>query len=772
MTINITKNQFPLAELITINENDLKTAHYQLGLQVSSQAKDKLNQVLGQNDKLAQTSSLLNHAGEMLAQLEKLANDQVFTIQGTNWLARYLEAFTGYCQGTGLEPAQCALLQAEILTECQTILIQDQDTQEIRFVHTEEDGDYSTDDLQQNPFRLVEMTIQDQNYTFFAYPGLCSWGPAFGVNHRHGLVQMVDDLYVNEGANQGPLWANAIAFMAMDCADQNIIKTLLERASQALGGFWGGYALHFIWTNSQPTMSAVEFAHNQVSWEEPVKLADRSFFVHANCPIQAEIQPWCETGVPIPNQSWPVLQSEMFTEMRLRHQHLQAKAAGINWLKQTLDQSIETGLKLLASPEGDIGGYSDKNDNENWEYITALPSKWTLAHLVGFVSATQTQLTIGRFVPAPIPGYEYSLTPKKGFPFAQQKIWQVTKRFQQAVTSGIQLQPANWQPQLILPPKLHVGDEIRVIAPALSLSTVDQDICQKAEKRLNDLGLNVTYGRHTLQKDVFGSSAIESRLKDLHEAFADPRVKAIISADGGYNSNQLLQYIDWELIKSSPKILTGYSDITALQNAILAKTGLVTYSGALFWSIGIEDSFEYSKKYIQKCLFENKTYEIKSNPVWEDDNGEVGEFSKPWQDVGFLSVGSGEAFGRIVGGNLSTFGLLRGTPYFPDLENTVLFLEDDYEYQLPHFDRDLEALIQQPGFVGVRGLVWGRFEAQSELTPELFQAMIKSKKALNGIPIIANVDFGHTYPKAIIPIGGLTHIKSSPENSTIQILQH
>lgn len=142
--------------------------------------------------------------------------------------------------------------------------------------------------------------------------------------------------------------------------------------------------------------------------------------------------------------------------------------------------------------------------------------------------------------------------------------------------------------QKIFPIKLKAGDEIRIIAPARSMKIISAESQEIANKRLTDLGFKITFGKHINESDEFASSSIESRIRDLHEAFLDKNVKAILTVIGGFNSNQLLKYIDWNIIKNNPKIFCGYSDITALNNAILKKTGLVSYYGPHYSSFGQE----------------------------------------------------------------------------------------------------------------------------------------------------------------------------------------
>ena len=112
--------------------------------------------------------------------------------------------------------------------------------------------------------------------------------------------------------------------------------------------------------------------------------------------------------------------------------------------------------------------------------------------------------------------------------------------------------------------------------------------------------MNVTFSKHAPDIDIFMSSSVESRIADLHEAFADSKVKGILTVLGGYNSNHLLDYIDYDLIAKNPKILCGFSDITALLNAIYAKTGLVSYSCPHFSTFAMQKGLEHTLEYFKK----------------------------------------------------------------------------------------------------------------------------------------------------------------------------
>ena len=130
----------------------------------------------------------------------------------------------------------------------------------------------------------------------------------------------------------------------------------------------------------------------------------------------------------------------------------------------------------------------------------------------------------------------------------------------------------------MIPDRLKPGDEVRVIAPARSASDIDERVLDRAKAALESLGLTVTFSKNTFSQSQRGCPTDDEKVEDLHEAFMDENVKCILAAIGGFNSNQLLGKINWQFIKDNPKIFGGFSDITVLNHAILAKTGLVTYA--------------------------------------------------------------------------------------------------------------------------------------------------------------------------------------------------
>lgn len=303
--------------------------------------------------------------------------------------------------------------------------------------------------------------------------------------------------------------------------------------------------------------------------------------------------------------------------------------------------------------------------------------------------------------------------------------------------------------------KLRVGDEIRIISPSRSMSLIAVDQRELATQRLEALGFKVSYSKNALESDDFISSSVASRVEDLHAAFLDPNVKGILTTIGGFNCNQMLSYIDYSVIAANPKRLCGYSDITALNNAIYAQTGLISYSGPHYSTFGMQYGLEYTLEYFEKMMMNKGVVTIEPPTHWSDDTWYIDQDNRVYiPNEGPYVINEGEAQGTIIGGNQCTFNLLHGTEYMPSLTNAILFLEDDSE-ALPHtFDRDLQSIIHQPGFEQVKGIVIGRFQQASQMSPSLLKQIIKSKKELDHLPVIADVDFGHTSPRITLPIGG------------------
>lgn len=324
----------------------------------------------------------------------------------------------------------------------------------------------------------------------------------------------------------------------------------------------------------------------------------------------------------------------------------------------------------------------------------------------------------------------------------------------------------------MLPKRLAPGDEIRIIAPSTSMALVKGKQVEFAMERLTNLGFQITVGKNAEDHDEFFSTSVKQRIDDLHDAFRDPNVKGILTASGGYNANQLLKYIDYDLIKKNPKFFCGYSDITALHAAIYQKTGLITYSGPFFSSFGIKSGFEYTLQYFLDAVTNDAPIEVNPSPTWNDDPWYMEQENRTFvKQDGYLVLQEGSAAGRLIGGNLSTLNLLRGTEYMPTLTDSILFIEDNEESHVYNFDRQLQALLHSPDAEGIKGILIGRFQKGSNVTDEALCKVISRKPELRGIPVIANVNFGHVHPMVTIPFGANATISAEGTETRITIEQ-
>ncbi len=310
----------------------------------------------------------------------------------------------------------------------------------------------------------------------------------------------------------------------------------------------------------------------------------------------------------------------------------------------------------------------------------------------------------------------------------------------------------------IIPNRLQKGDKVMVIAPARGVKIIGKEVREIAKQRLESLGLEVVFAPNAIDEnwDYMGSSSIEKRVSDIHTAFTDKSVKGIMTIIGGANSNQLLKYLDYDLIRQNPKVFCGFSDITALENAILAKTGMITYYGPHFSSLGMKKGCDYTFEHFIKMLVEEGKDDIAPSQIWSDDLWFLDQEKREFEaNEGYWNIHGGTAEGTIIGGNLCTFNLLLGTSFRPKfVKDTILFIEDTESSSLADFERNLQALMYQEDFVNVKGIVIGRFQKGSKVTREGLEFILNTKAELKDIPILANVDFGHSAPLLTIPLGG------------------
>ena len=309
----------------------------------------------------------------------------------------------------------------------------------------------------------------------------------------------------------------------------------------------------------------------------------------------------------------------------------------------------------------------------------------------------------------------------------------------------------------MLAPKLKQGDEIRVIAPSRSLAAVWIEKYEKALAYLESQGFKVSFSKHSREMDEWNSSSIQSRVDDIHKAFLDDNVKAILTAIGGFNVNQILEHINYDIIRQHPKIFCGYSDITAMLHAVYVKTGLVTYHGAHFSTFGFDMEVGYTQKAFFDCVMNDEILTIKPSQTAK----------------GYTVIQQGTCEGTIIGGNLCTLNLLQGTQFMPQTDDAVLFLEDDNimgDYFVYEFDRNFQSLLQAFGTEKIKGVVFGRFDDSCKMSADVIKSIIADKLPKD-IPVVYGADFGHVFPMITFPIGGKVRVEAF-DDPVIEIITH
>lgn len=293
----------------------------------------------------------------------------------------------------------------------------------------------------------------------------------------------------------------------------------------------------------------------------------------------------------------------------------------------------------------------------------------------------------------------------------------------------------------IYPEKLKPGDTIGIISPS---SAIDGNLpFMLAQETFEVLGFKVKWGKHT--HDRFGHLAgnDKQKLDDLHDMFEDTRVKAIVCMRGGSGAARLLDKIDYNLIRHHPKIFLGYSDITALHAAIHSQTGLITFHGPVgssSWPTLVVEQF--------RDIFFNGIPPLYRNPLNKGDD------LIPRQNR-IQTIVPGIAKGKLLGGNLTVLTSIAGSKYYPDFDNSILFLEDVSEE--PYRVERMFCQLKLNGTLDkIRGFIFGKCTDCSpsggfgSLTlDQILEDYIKPLR----IPAYQGALIGHIREQFILPVG-------------------
>ncbi|WP_421425865.1 S66 family peptidase [Streptococcus suis] len=300
--------------------------------------------------------------------------------------------------------------------------------------------------------------------------------------------------------------------------------------------------------------------------------------------------------------------------------------------------------------------------------------------------------------------------------------------------------------------KLKKGDHIRVVSPSSSIERIGGfEANLTAKEKLEDLGFKLSFSEHYFENDIFDSAPIASRVVDLEVAFADESVDAILTTIGGFNSNELLPYLDFDLIARHPKIFCGYSDTTALLNAIYAKTGMQTYMGPAYSSFKMDLGQQYQTEAWLKAVTQD-SYDLIPSPEWSSDAWYLPDAPRTFYPTEWKVYNPGQASGIAIGGNISTLNLLTGTEFAPRPDNYILFLEEAEDDDYLIIARHLTSLLQ--AYPNPQALVFGRFPKETKMTQEILLTILDKHPILKKVPVLYDLDFAHTQPLFTITIGG------------------
>lgn len=301
---------------------------------------------------------------------------------------------------------------------------------------------------------------------------------------------------------------------------------------------------------------------------------------------------------------------------------------------------------------------------------------------------------------------------------------------------------------LIKPRHLRKGDIVSLITPASP--PFNPGDLEFTIEWLAKLGLKYKLGKHVFKSYSDMAGKDEERLEDLHEAFADREVSAVIPIRGGNGVCRLLPELDFELVKRNPKIIIGYSDLTGLLNPITQKCGLVTFHGPLAGSF-YRSSYTYY--YFQRALMNNKALGLIVDPI-------PPELWNPKYPPARVVIAEGKARGKLAGGCMTLVKQLVGTPYEIDTEGKILFLEDVGEE--PHsIDRYLTQLLLAGALQKAKGILVGECytcepggsgRQRLPLNKSVEQVLKERLGGLN-IPVVYGMRFGHGHDQFTLPIG-------------------
>jgi len=313
--------------------------------------------------------------------------------------------------------------------------------------------------------------------------------------------------------------------------------------------------------------------------------------------------------------------------------------------------------------------------------------------------------------------------------------------------------------KIIKPKALKDGDTVGILSAATPAFTPEE--MQKVEEALTYFNLKPFYPKYFFSKNDKINERIEEKASDFNELFANDKVRAIFSIRGGYGSMHILDKIDYKKIEHNPKIIIGYSDITALLLSIYQKVGLITFHGPMLLS----KFTNYTVEAFRKVLFNNSEGLTLTNP-----QAQIGIRNA----YPIRTIRKGTARGRLIGGNLSLIAAMNGTDYDIQTDDCILFLEDTGEEPY-RIDSMLSTLALSHKFDKLNGFIWGKCNACEPVSaPPVWDFSIEQSLdyyfAKCNYPSFSGLMIGHTDNQLTLPIGINAEIDAN--NGSVKILEN
>lgn len=294
--------------------------------------------------------------------------------------------------------------------------------------------------------------------------------------------------------------------------------------------------------------------------------------------------------------------------------------------------------------------------------------------------------------------------------------------------------------------KLQKGDKIALIAPSAQIGEIEK--IQKGLDFLKSLGFEPVFAPHLYDVRRYMAGTDEKRAEDVNWAFADKEIKAVFCVRAAAGAARILPYIDYELIKNNPKPLVGFCDNAALMLALNKKSDIISWNGFL-------PTYDFRGDSLDSLVHDSLLGLISG---------------QPYKIISGTTLRSGKAEGTFLCSNLSVLMKLAGTPYFPDLTNKILLVEDIHE-RLHKIDLMLQQLKQQPNFDKLKGIIFGHFtdcsgdEEDGDLDDCFADFLYKTS-----FPCIKDFEFGHTVSRYVLPLGA--NVKFSADETKLEICSY